>query len=96
MEQLDLQITPVFQALSQPATLLGVDYDYFLVESIVVLLLFIGVNQFSVCLLLIPLHLVGWLLARFDPHAMRLLSVRATIGMTKNKTLWGVQSYEAS
>jgi len=90
-----LVISPVFKALSKPTTLMGVDYDYFFLSGLLVMLVFIVTDNFLALLLFFPLHLLGWLLCHIDPHIFRLLSVRATIGTVKNKSLWRCQSYEA-
>lgn len=94
MEIEALDISVVFNALSKANTLLGVDYDYFFIEVIIVMLAFIYSGHFLAFLLFVPLHLVGWMLGKIDPHIFRLLSVRASIGTVKNKSLWRCQSYE--
>lgn len=94
MDQTELNISIVFRALTKPATFLGVDYDYFLISGLLVALIFIYVDNFFVLLLFFPLHLVGLILCRMDPHIFRLISTRASIGAVKNKSLWQCQSYE--
>lgn len=95
MEEEPFELSVVFQALSKPATFLGVDYDYFFISGLVVMLVFIYSNNLLAFLIVAPLHLVGWILNKIDPHIFRLLSVRAWIGSIKNKSLWRCQSYEA-
>jgi type IV secretion system protein VirB3 len=95
MEQETMDLSMVFKALSKPATLMGVDYDYFLISGLVVMLVFITSDSFLAFLLFFPLHIAGWILCRIDPHIFRLLSVRASIGSVKNHSLWNCQSYEA-
>jgi type IV secretion system protein VirB3 len=95
MEQEALDLSIVFKALAKPATLMGVDYDYFLISGLVVMLVFITSDSFLAFLLFVPLHIAGWILCRMDPHIFRLLSVRASIGSVKNHSLWNCQSYEA-
>lgn len=95
MEEEALDLSVVFQALSKPATLMGVHYDYFFISGLLVMLVFIYSDNVLAFLLLAPLHLVGWVLCKIDPHIFRLLSVRATVGSVKNKGLWQCQSYEA-
>lgn len=91
-----LHTSPVFNALSKPALIMGVDYDYFFISGILVMLVFIYSDNLLAFLLFFPLHLIGWVLAKIDPHIFRLLSVRATLGVVKNKSLWRCQSYEAN
>lgn len=88
-----LDISLFFKALSRPATIQGVDYDYFLIMLVSVVLAFIYTNNFLAFLLAAPLYLIGFVLCKIDPHIFRLLSVRASIGVVKNKRLWHCQSY---
>lgn len=89
-----LDIAPVFNALTRNAKFMGVDYDYFLISGLVVVLAFINSGNFLALLLFFPLHLIGWILCKIDPHIFKLLSVKATIGTIRNKSLWRCQSYE--
>jgi type IV secretion system protein VirB3 len=89
----NLDISTVFKALSKPTSLMGVDYNYLAISSTVVVLLFIFTKSFFVLLLFLPLHLIGWILFQIDPHIFKIILVRAEIGMTRNKSLWGCQSY---
>lgn len=95
MQEELLDIAPVFNALTRHAKFMGVDYDYFLISGLVVILAFINSGNFLAFLLFFPLHLVGWILCKIDPHIFRLLSVKASIGTVRNKSVWLCQSYEA-
>jgi type IV secretory pathway VirB3-like protein len=92
-EDVPLQLSVVFKALTRPSTILGVDYDYFFIESMVVMLAFIYSSNFLLCLLFLPFHTAGWVLNKLDPHIFKLLSVRASLGSVRLKNLWGCQSY---
>lgn len=89
-----LDIAPVFNALSRQAKFMGVDYDYFLMSGLLVILVFINSGNIFSFFLFLPLYLVGWILCKIDPHIFKLLSVRASIGTIRNKSLWRCQSYE--
>lgn len=88
-----LLVTPVFKALSGPMTILGVDYDYFFIVGLAVMLAFVFSGSFKAFLLLIPMHLLGWILCRIDRHIFKILSVRASIGIVRNYAIWHCQSY---
>jgi len=90
-----LDISPIFKALSRPAMIMGVDYDYFFISGLIVMLVFIYSTNLLAFTLFFPLHLVGWILCRIDPHIFKLISTRAAVGIVKNKGLWKCQSYEA-
>ena len=93
-----LHISILFKGLSRPVTLLGVDYDYLLICVGLVMMAYIWSNslkgQIFALLMLFPLHLLGWILCKIDPHIFKLLSARAAIGLGKNNNLWGCQCYE--
>lgn len=94
MQEELLDISPVFNALTRHAKFMGVDYDYFLISGLVMILAFINSGNFLSFLLFLPLHLVGWILCKIDSHIFKLLSVKATVGTTRNKSFWHCQSYE--
>ena len=96
MSQQALTISTVFAALSKPATLWGVDYNYFMVALVVVMLAFIYSGNFLAFLLFAPLHVIGWILHRIDPHMFKLIGLRPILGRSTNKKLWGCQTYEAN
>lgn len=90
-----LDISTIFKALSRPAMFMGVDYDYFFISGLVIMLVFIYSGSFFAFLLFFPLHMLGWILCRIDPYIFKLISARAGLGAVKNKGLWQCQSYEA-
>ena len=67
----------IFNALAKPNTLMGVDYDYCIIAILLVTLVFIYSGNFLSCLLFGPLHLLGWILCKVDPHIFRLLSIKS-------------------
>lgn len=88
-------VSPLFQALSKPAQLWGVDYQFVLMSGMGVILVFIASNSLFSLLLFLPLHVLGWILGQVDRHIFKLISVRAQIGRTPNSGHWGGQSYDA-
>jgi type IV secretion system protein VirB3 len=95
MNQVQLHKAKVFKALSRPAMIMGVDYDYFYLSSLLVMLVFVYSENIGALFLFAPMHLVGWILCKIDPFIFKLISARASIGILKNKNFWGAQSYEA-
>ena len=94
MEDEVLFISTIFKALTKPAMIFGVAYDYFFISGLFIMLVFIYSNNLLALLMFFPLHLVGWILSQLDPHIFRLLSIRANIGSIKNKMIWKCQSYD--
>jgi type IV secretory pathway VirB3-like protein len=95
MTDCELHHAIIFKALTKPAMFLGVDYDFFYIACLVVMLVFIFSDNFLALLIYFPLHFCGWLLCQIDPAIFKLLSIRANIGFIKNKSIWSCQSYEA-
>ena len=90
MEDEPLHISIIFKALTKPAMIFGVVYDYFFIAGLFVMLVFIYTNNLLALLIYFPLHIIGLILSQLDPHIFRLLSIRANIGMIKNKNLWNM------
>ena len=88
-----LDVSPVFNGLLRQPQFLGVDYTYCVLSGMISILAFLDLSSWGV-LLFIPLHILGWIFCRMDPHIFSLLKVRARIGVVKNYRLWGVQTYE--
>jgi type IV secretion system protein VirB3 len=84
---------PVFKGLLRQPQFFGVDYNYALLNGMLSVLMFLDLNSWGI-LLFLPLHGLGWLLCRRDPHIFSLLRVRAKIGGVRNLRVWGVQAYE--
>lgn len=88
-----LEVTLVFKALTRRSVILGVDYDYFFISIMVVMLAFVASSQLLMMLLMIPLHIIGMILCQIDPYIFKLLSTRASLGYVKNHKFWGLKSY---
>ena len=95
MSDSTLEVGLVFQALTKQSLILGVDYDYFFIALMTVLLIFISTSNLLSIFLLVPLHVIGMSLCAYDRHIFRMLSVRANIGVVPNINLWSVQCYQA-
>lgn len=95
-EEHTLHISPIFKALSKPATFMGVDYDYFNVSWMVSVLAFIFSKSVLAALVFVPLYVIGVMLCRLDQQIFQVLRAKSLVGVVKNKwTLWKCQSYEA-
>ena len=74
MEDEPLAMSMVFKALAKPAMMMGVDYDYFFISSLTVMLVFIYSDNLLAFLLFFPLvfnNFSVWLIT---------ISVRAVVG----------------
>lgn len=87
--------SPVFAGLLRQPQFFGVDYQYAVLSGMLSVLAFLNLSSFGI-LLFFPLHALGWLFCRMDPHIFPLLMIRARLGRIKNFRIWGVQTYEPS
>ena len=87
--------SPVFAGLLRQPQFFGVDYNYAVLSGMVSVLAFLNLSSWGI-LLFLPLHGLGWLFCRVDPHIFPLLIRRARIGRIKNFRIWRVQTYEPS
>jgi type IV secretion system protein VirB3 len=87
--------SPVFLGLLREPQFFGVDYHYAVLSLTVSVLAFLNLSSWGM-LLFFPLHVLGWLLCRVDPHIFPLMRCRARLGRIKNIQFWGVQSYDPS
>ncbi|MBE8215903.1 MAG: hypothetical protein HAW62_06230 [Endozoicomonadaceae bacterium] len=86
----------VYKALLIPITIMSVNYYYFIFESIFLFSCFIFSKQLFILLFSIPLHSIGIVLQRLDPHFMPLLKVHLfTLKSGRNHAIWGGKSYAA-
>jgi type IV secretion system protein VirB3 len=94
METMDMNVQPLFSALTRPPMMLGVTLDYLGVSGVIAICLFIAVGNPLYFLACIPLHVVGWLLCRMDVNMFRVLFKKLDCPPVGNKRYWGCQSYE--
>jgi type IV secretion system protein VirB3 len=59
---------PLVVGMTRPLLLLGVTYSYFVIEGVGTTVLFLMGNQLGYLLAIIPLHLAGLALCRWDPR----------------------------
>lgn len=89
-----LWISPIYRVLTRPPMIFGVTLDYAALMSLFTLCLWLLANNFFYLLLYVPLHVVGWIACRFDPNSLNVWAKSTLILPTKNKSIWGCDSYE--
>lgn len=93
-EAVELEINPVFGALTRPAMTAGVTFEYHMINLMVSTSAFIGFGLLY-GLIFIPLHVFGWLICRYDMHFFTICSKRFfNLPQMPNGKLWGVRAYE--
>lgn len=88
-----IEVSPIFGALSKQSKLFGVDYDYAFFEFMIAMIGFIATDNLLMGLLIIPLHLLGFILTFKDQHIFKIISVKASIGQPKYQAIWHCKSY---
>ncbi|CZJ03956.1 type IV secretion system protein VirB3 [Legionella pneumophila] len=89
----DLEISPTFNALTRPAMIAGVTFEYHMVNLILSMCVFIGLSPLY-GLIFIPLHVFGWLVCRYDTHFFTIFAKRFLLPEAPNTSLWRVRAYE--
>lgn len=85
---------PVFKALTRPPMKMGVTMGYLIFEIILVEILFIGCGSLLYTLVVIPMHVTGYLVCLKDPHYFDLIHMKAIVlPTTLNRSFWGGNSY---
>lgn len=88
-----LRVNTLFLALIRPSMFCGVTFEYFMVNIMASLCLFLLAGKLSYMLVGLPVHVFGVLAHKVDTQFMRLLSCRSGFPKGRHYTIWGVQSY---
>jgi type IV secretion system protein VirB3 len=92
-----LQADPLFQGLTRPPMVMGVSYMFFILNSIVCLIVFIQTSNFIMLFFAAPvMHGIGYMLCLKEPRAIELLILRASTGTKcRNRAFHGyTNSYD--
>ncbi len=94
MESMTLTVNPLFGALTRPAMVAGVTFEYHMLNLMATMCVFIGLSPLY-GLIFIPLHVFGWVVSRYDIHFFTLCAKRY-LGLphVPNTTVWRVRAYE--
>ncbi len=73
-----LQADSLFQGLTRPAMVLGVSYLYFLLNSVITLIVFINTQDFLTFVFAGSVHGIGYLICLKEPRAIELLMMKTS------------------
>lgn len=74
-----LQADPLFQGLTRPAMIMGVSYMYFVINSVINMVIFINSSSMVYLFVVAPLvHGVGYLICLREPRAIELLMIKTS------------------
>lgn len=90
----DVYSDPLFVGLTRPATMFGIPYMAFVVEFMVVVIVFLGIGNPLYLLLAAPVHGILYLISAHDPGVFAGMAVWAkTNSRCTNKAFWGAVSF---
>lgn len=91
---MDININPIFNALTRPAMVGGVTFEYHMLNLMVSMSVFIGLSPLY-GLVFVPLHAFGWIVCRYDAHFFSLCAKRfLMLPQIRNISIWRVRAYE--
>ena len=89
-----LTINPLFGALTRPAMVGGVTFEYHMLNMMASMCVFIGLSPLY-GLIFIPLHVFGWAVCWYDIHFFKLCAKRfSELPQVRNTSIWRVRAYE--
>ncbi len=85
-----LQPDPLFQGLTRPAMIMGVAYEFEVVNLMFSWIGFINTKNFLVLLVMLPaIHCISYLICMKEPRMMRLLMLRGAMGYKSWNNMMG-------
>ena len=85
---------PLFVGMTRPAMLLGVTYSGLIINMMVVVPAFVMLNSFWPLLAALPIHILQWVLCRWEPRFFDLILVwLRTKGSAKDRHIWKGSTY---
>ena len=75
-----LQTDPVFQGLTRPTMIAGVSYMYFVLNSMITMVIYINTHDFKMMFLGVVIHMFGYLPCMKEPRAVELWMLRCRTG----------------
>jgi type IV secretion system protein VirB3 len=87
-------LDPLVGGPTRPPMMLGIPYVLFVMEFVVVALIFINTKNLLMFLLVLPVHGIAYALTVRDNRFIDVLMVRfANCPVTRNHRFWGGDSY---
>ncbi len=90
---MELNINPLFNALTRPAMIAGVTFEYHIINLIISMCSFIGLSPLY-GFIFIPAHLFGWAVCKYDLYFFAICMKKLKLPAMRNFSIWGVRAYE--
>ena len=88
------QSAPLVLGLTRPRMMLGIPFELFVGEFVLILLVFLNTKNLLVFLLVFPIHAIAYVLTIRDARLVDIVRVRVgKCPPTRNRTFWGGNSY---
>jgi type IV secretion system protein VirB3 len=87
-------MTPLVKGLTRPPTLWGVPYMYFMLNGVIVSVIFLASKNLFAFGLAVPIHLIGIILILREPKIFEILMVRSVTCPPRSRAFWGAASYK--
>lgn len=94
MKTCELDINPIFGALTRPAMTAGVTFEFHGLNLMVSVASFILLSNLLYGLIFIPIHAFGWMVCRYDNQFFSVAYKSFFMPHHLNKAIWGVRAYE--
>lgn len=90
MKTVDEITRPLFLGMTRPPMLLGVTFNYFVINTMTSMITFLGTGELPWVLIAIPFHIIGYLICLHDPNMFEVLAVKLLKMMQcLNRSFWG-------
>lgn len=90
----DIDFDPLFLALTRPSTLWGVTYSYFVINVMVVSIIFLTTKNLLTLFIVIPVHVIGYLMCLKDIRYFEILLGRVMkTPRIRNYRYWKSNTY---
>lgn len=87
-------IEPLSVALTRPPMMLGVRYEYFALNGMLTVVIFIATSRLWTFLLCLPIHLIGAYVCAKDPYFFHVVEVLLSKKRAvRNEGFWRARSY---
>ncbi len=88
-------VDPLFVGLTRPPLIFGVSYAFAILNILLCMSAYIMTKSFSYLGLLVPVHMLGYILCSKEPLFIELFKVRAEkCSKCKNRFFHGANSYD--
>lgn len=76
MEQEEEIKRPLFIGMTRPPMIAGVTFNYFVVNSMIGIVAFLGTGQLPLILISLPTHAIGYMICLKDPNIFEVIAVK--------------------